>query len=152
MRADVAALWAAYRAIDAEAPSQPPSTYHFCDNQHDADACADLVLEGRKRATASSLAELELAGEPIPQVGDLAVVTRWNGEPVAVIRTVKVEIRKFCEVDERFAQIEGEGDLTLTWWRDAHKAYYERVLSGSKYSFSDDLDIACEEFEIVLRA
>ncbi|CAL1692579.1 hypothetical protein MMB232_02753 [Brevundimonas subvibrioides] len=88
----------------------------------------------------------------MPQVGDYAIVTDWAGQAIAVIRTVAVEIKKFGEIDEKFARSEGEGDLTLEWWRAAHRSYYERVLSGSPHRVDAELQIACETFEVALKA
>lgn len=152
MASSVARLWNRYRTINPDAPAAAPSSFHFCDNQADADICADLVASGRKRATAPSVAELELAGDPMPQVGDYAIVTDWEGTAVAVIRTVSVETRRLGEIDEAFAQAEGEGDLTLEWWRAAHQRYYERVLAGSNFTVDADLEIVCERFAVVLKA
>lgn len=150
MHSSVRELWMRYRERAPGVPADPPAVFHFCDNQEDADCCAALVAAGRKRATASSLAELRLAGVPVPKPGDHAVVTDWAGEAQAVIRTVEVEIRRFGEVDEAFAREEGEGDLTLEWWRAAHRAYYARVLASSGIAVDDDLAIVCERFEAVL--
>ena len=47
------ALWDRYRALHPDAPEQPYESFHFCDNQQDADICADLVVRGIKRATAA---------------------------------------------------------------------------------------------------
>lgn len=152
MNPSVSALWQRYRLVDPAAPVEAQAVYHFCDNQEDADVCADLVVAGQKCATASSLAELKLAELPVPEAGDYAVITAWNGEARAVIRTTSVDIRRFGDVDADFARAEGEGDLTLEWWRDAHRAYYERVLADSDYAVDDDLMIACERFEVVLAA
>ncbi|MFP5431956.1 MAG: ASCH domain-containing protein, partial [Alphaproteobacteria bacterium] len=118
-------MWDRYRASNPKARAETPISFHFCDNQEDADLCAALVVRGQKRATAPSVAELELAGDPVPRVGDYSIVTDWAGHAVAVIQTVSVEIRRFGEIDEEFARAEGEGDLTLEWWRTAHQSYYE---------------------------
>ena len=150
MDPSVLALWRAYRAADPQAPEFPRAVFHFCDNEADADACASLVVEGKKRATATSLAELDHAGEALPKPGDLAVVTDWSGTAVAIIRTRSVEVRRFVDVDEAFAAEEGEGDLSLAWWQAAHEAYYRRVLTGTGTDFSLQLEIACERFEVVL--
>ena len=152
MHCSVEQLWARYRAANPDAPAEAPAAFHFCDNQADADICAALVLEGLKRATAPSLAELRLAGDSIPKPGDLAIVTNWSGEAKAVIRTCSVAIRRFSEVDEDFARAEGEGDGTLSSWRTAHKAYYERVLSGTGETVDDELEIVCERFELIFAA
>jgi uncharacterized protein YhfF len=66
--------------------------------------------------------------------------------------TYAVEIRRFAEVDEDFARAEGEGDGTLSWWRNAHRDYFTRVLAGSSYEVDDKLEIACERFELVFAA
>lgn len=145
-------FWQRFRAAHPDAPPEAPAIFHFCDNAVDADSCAALVLEGRKTATAPALAELRLAGECPPKAGDLAIVTNWAGEPKAAIRTSSVEIRRFADVDEPFAQAEGEGDGTLAWWRTAHRAYYERVLAGSGEVVDDDLQIVCERFSVLFAA
>ena len=145
-------LWRRYRALHPGGPALPCAVFHFCDNASDADVCADLVARGVKRATASALAELELQGQPLPQPGDLSIVTTWDGLAVAVIRTIEATVRRFDDVDADFAAMEGEGDGSLAWWREAHHAYYSRVLAGSLAVVDGDLMIACEIFECVLLA
>ena len=150
MDPSVTAFWNQFRSEFPDAPAQPVASFYFCDNREDADICLQLVLDGQKRATAASVKELELCGDPIPQVGDLSIVTDFDGVPRAVIRTTSVELKRFGDVDENFARAEGEGDLTLEWWRDAHYAFFTRVLAGTKVKIDDDLLIACERFEVVM--
>lgn len=144
------ALWDRYRALHPDAPKQPYESFHFCDNQQDADICADLVVRGIKRATAASVEELKLLDMRPARVGDVSVVTTWDGEAVAIIETTQIEVRRLGDVDEAFALREGEGDRTLAWWRTAHEAYYRRVLDGTGIRVDDDLLIVCEHFERVL--
>ncbi|MEZ5682006.1 MAG: ASCH domain-containing protein [Erythrobacter sp.] len=148
----VAALWQRFRALRPDAPEETPLSFHFCDNQGDADLCADLVVAGRKRATAASRLELERGGIPLPKPGDLAVVTDFDGKARAVIETTKVDEVRFGDVTADFARAEGEGDLTLAWWRNAHDAYYRRVLVPHGIEVNDDLSIFCEHFEVVMLA
>ncbi|MXO66554.1 ASCH domain-containing protein [Altericroceibacterium endophyticum] len=145
-------LWERYRSLDPAAPAALPPRFHFCDNREDADLCAALVVAGRKRATATSLAELDLAGDTLPQRGEFAIVTDWDGRAKAIIRTISVEIKRFGDIDGDFAAREGEGDLTLEWWRTTHRAYFERVLAGTAHQVDDNLEIACEDFEVVMAA
>ena len=146
----VSRLWMRFRAANPHAPEDLPLSFHFCDTNDAADICADLVVAGRKQATASSLKELELAGLEVAKPGELFIVTDFSGKAKAIIETTRVDIRRFGEIDEDFARAEGEGDLTLEWWRDAHRAYYLRVLSGSGVAVDDDLMIACEYFTTVM--
>lgn len=152
MTVSVDDLWARFARENPAAPARPNAVFHFCDNREDADLCADLVRRGVKRATAASLAELELAGDCTPRPGDLNVVTDWARKAQAVIRTTSVDVRRLGDVDAAFARDEGEGDGSLAWWREAHDAYYRRVLAGSGVSVDDDLMICCERFEVVLLA
>ncbi|TCM69147.1 uncharacterized protein YhfF [Acinetobacter calcoaceticus] len=152
MHPTISQLWQDYRMHNPQAPEALPIAYHFCDNEVDAQLCLDLVLAGQKRATASSLAELKLNADAIPQVGDFAIITDWQGRAVCVIRTHTVEFRSFAEVDADFAYIEGEGDRSLTWWREAHFQYFSRVLAETDILVDDNLEIVCEQFELVFGA
>lgn len=157
MSPSVEALWIRY-CIEVQGQVHPDDraplcdAFYFCDNAADADTCADLVARGVKRATACSLAELEREGRELPQAGDMAIVTTWDGQAVALIQTTDVTVRRFGDVDPAFAAAEGEGDGSLAWWRDAHHSYYARVLAGSGVMVDEDLLIACETFECVLLA
>lgn len=150
--ASVEVLWARFARENPAAPDRPNAVFHFCDNREDANLCADLVRRGVKRATASSLAELELAGDPAPRPGDLNVITDWTGAAQAVVRVTSVQLRRLGDVDEAFARDEGEGDGSLAWWREAHDAYYRRVLAGTGHAVNEDLMICCERFAVVMLA
>ena len=79
-----------------------------------------------------------------PQVGRRDVVLDGRGRPAAVIETVEVTVRRFVEVDERFAFDEGEGFRTLVDWREGHRAYFER--NGG---FSPDMELLRERFRLI---
>lgn len=148
----VAALWARYRERDPAAPADVPVAYFFCDNRADAEECLGLVIAGRKRGTASALVGYEMSGDPVPRVGDFAVLTDFDGLARAVIRNEEVTIRRFGDVDEAFAAREGEGDGTLASWREGHESYFTRRLAGTPHGMSDDLLIVCEAFDLVFQA
>lgn len=148
----VLSMWRAYLAsvgeVD-EGAGRPPSSWHFCDNEADANACVELVRRGIKTATAPSLWHFELRDEPLPKPGDLHVVTDWAGEAQCVIRTVSVEIVPFNEVSAEHAAAEGEGDRSLAFWRRVHWDYYHRELEGSPFTPREDMPIVCERFQMV---
>ena len=144
-------LWAAFLAArpDIAGPEDAYSAWHFCDNQADADELVELVLDGRKRATAGALWSYEAEDEPVPQAGDFSVVTDWSGAARGIIRTVTVEVVAFDAVSEEFAAAEGEGDGSLGFWREAHRAAFSRELEGSGRSPQPDMPVVCERFEVV---
>lgn len=147
MHPSVKNMWDAYLALFSPASLEVPPAWHFCDNEVDADACAQLVLAGTKRATSPSLWFFESKGEPLSQPGDLDIVTDWKGLALCIIRTTRVQILPFDQVTESHASLEGEGDKTLEVWRQLHWPYYHRELEGTGYSPQPDMPIVFQAFE-----
>lgn len=85
----------------------------------------------------------------MPIVGSLDLVTTWDGEACAVIRTSRVIVLPFVAVPPEHAAAEGEGDGSLTWWRHVHREYYTRELAETSYTPTDDMPIVCQYFEVV---
>jgi len=144
-------MWAAFTAAcpHLAGPGSGYSAWHFCDNESDANELAALVLSGRKRATAGDLWTYEAESEPLPRIGDLSVITDWDGVAVCVIRTTSVEVAPFEAVTAEFAATEGEGDRSLGYWREAHQAAFGRCLPAIGRSFEPDMPVVCECFEVV---
>ena len=144
-------MWSAFLAARPElaGPDAGYSAWHFCDNKSDADELAELVLSGRKRATASVLWSYEVEGEPLPQVGDFDVITDWDGRARCIIRTTSVEVTAFDEVSNEFAAAEGEGDSSLSYWREAHWAAFTRELEAIGRAPELGMPVVCECFEVV---
>jgi uncharacterized protein YhfF/RimJ/RimL family protein N-acetyltransferase len=145
-------IWDRYLKHSGESADRPlPAVWHFCDNEVDADTCAALVLEGRKRATASSQWFFDCRGERLPVAGDLDIVTNWSGIAQCIIRTTAVEIVPYNEVTAEFAATEGEGDGSLGHWRSVHWPYYHRELEGTGCTPAEDMPIVCQRFEVAFR-
>ena len=150
MDPSVLLLWADYLAGSGQPHSTPlPAAWHFCDNELDADVCANLVLAGRKCATAPSLWFFELRGAVPPSAGNLDIVTNWKGIARCIIQTTAIHIVRFRDVTAEHARLEGEGDGSLESWRTVHWAYYQRELKGTKYAPTEEMPIVCEYFEMV---
>ena len=119
--ANIRPFWLEYLSeADLEPETPVYDIFHFDDNKSGANGLADLVLRGEKRATASLLCEYDKEDLRPPQVGDLSIVTDWDGLAVCIIETTEVEVQAFQDVDENFAADEGEGDLSLKYWKDVH--------------------------------
>jgi uncharacterized protein YhfF len=110
--------------VDATGINGPYVAKAFGNDADTADELGLLVQDGQKRATTSLLSSYEEDGEPLPAVGNLSIVLDGRGTPLCVIRTISVEVRPFGLVDEAFAWVEGEGDRSLAYWRDAHVRFF----------------------------
>jgi uncharacterized protein YhfF len=152
MHPSIPALWRAYLASIGEAPETTDKTFDtwsFGDNPADASELVDLVLRGEKRATTPSVWELEAAGEPIPEPGDVHIVTDADGIARCILRTTHVEVVPFNQVDAAYARVEGEGDTSLAYWRRTHWAYYHRVLADTPHEPRPDMPVVCQRFAVV---
>ncbi len=114
-------------------------SFAFGNSAEMADRLLALVIAGAKRATCWSIADGEQT-----HVGKQMIVLDGSGTPRAIIETLTLEQRRFCDVDWDFAREEGEGDQNLAEWRDGHQRYFER--NGG---FSEDMMLWCERFRLV---
>ena len=123
--------------------------FHFDDNEPTAAALAALVLSGQKRATAGLLWTNELTNKPLPKVGALSVVTDWQGAPLCIIETTHIEVVPFESVTDSFAEVEGEGDKTLRYWRDAHWRFFSRECQRIGREPNLQMLVVCEHLKVV---
>lgn len=126
-----------------------PPSFYFCDNEIDANECAELVVKGIKQATATSFWWFENNNEPLPKISDLSIVTDWQGNAKAVIKITKIEQVPYNKITAEFAATEGEGDKSLQYWKEVHEAYYKREMEPAGFKFREDMIIVCEYFKTV---
>jgi uncharacterized protein YhfF len=153
-QADAArAMWGAFCQEHGEIP--PGTSYeawYFGDSGELAEELAGLVVSGKKTATASLFWEYEVEGEALPQVGGYSVITNYDGKPVCVIQTTQVRILPYDEVEADFAADEGEGDLSLEFWRQAHWRFFSRACAKIGKQPDVRMPVVCERFRLVYPA
>ena len=126
-----------------------PEIFYFCDNKKDADACADLVVRGVKKATSPSLWWFKTNGIDLPKVGDLFIITDWDGLAKAIIKTSRIDTIAFQNITERYAQTEGEGDKSLSYWKKTHWDYYTREMKAYNTQPTPEMMIVCQQFRTI---
>lgn len=103
-----------------------------------------LVLLGKKVATCSLLRAYHDEPNAIPRVGLFSVICDGNNIPKCVVFYTDTFVCSFKDVTEKHAREEGEGDLTLEYWRKVHHDFF------SAYgNFSEDENLICERFRVV---
>ena len=113
------------------------------------DKLAQLTLQGTKTATASSYPVYKAENEPVPAVGDYSIILDSQNQAVCIIQTAQIDIVPFYQVDEEQAYLEGEGDSTLTYWREVHRTFFESEMQSIHQEFTEDMLVVCERFKIV---
>ncbi|WP_430602573.1 hypothetical protein IGJ02_003003 [Enterococcus sp. DIV0724b] len=118
-----------------------------------ADELLAHVLRGEKTGTSSLhlLYELGLEDEKIPEVGNYSVLLDGKNQAQAIICTRVVEILPYSRISEVHSYLEGEGDRTLQYWRSVHHPFFEQALKAHGLTFSEDLLIVYELFELVFQ-
>jgi uncharacterized protein YhfF len=116
-----------------------------------ADELGALIAQGSKTATCAAVWEWEAEGNPLPEAGLITIVLDGGGEPLCIIESLEISVRKYNEVDAEFAREEGEGDLSLQDWRELHKKFFARVLPKIGKEFSEDMPLVCERFRVIYR-
>lgn len=125
--------------------------FHFHFEEKWANELLRLVLTGKKAATSSCLGAYEVEGRRPPQVGDLSIVTDWEGSPKCIIETKAVTIIPFNKMTFELCSKEGE-DENLESWREGHIRFFSQEAKDMNYSFNADMPIVFEEFVVVHRA
>lgn len=117
--------------------------WSFGDSPEMADELSDFVVKGIKTASCCSLSSLQ-SEELVPKIGSHHIILNGKDVPVCVIRLTLMRLVRFSAVTEEFARKEGEGDLSLSYWRKEHKAFFTR-----EGSYSDDMELVAEEYELI---
>ncbi|UUM58819.1 ASCH domain-containing protein [Streptococcus suis] len=138
-------LWQEYLTVNPQAGPEPEAWAFGAV----PDELADLVARGIKTATSSAYPLYELEGEEIPQTGGYDIILDSQGNSVCIIETTKVYIAPFSQVTEEHAFKEGEGNRSLSYWRQVHEELFTIWLEEGGLTFSEDMLVVCEEFELV---
>lgn len=123
--------------------------WSFSGAPYTANTLLNLTIQGSKTATSALKAVFTLQKHKQPQQGAISVVTYGDGYPGAILETTAVETRPFNQVDEEHARLEGEGDLSLAYWREVHGTVFEDQLARHGKSFSGKTPVVCERFRLL---
>lgn len=150
----VESYWRAYLAtLPGDSPARGESyvAEQFGDSPEMADGLGALILRGTKTATCSALWEWEAEGKPLPEVGLKTIVLDGSAAPLCVIETTEVTVRPYSDVDAAFAREEGEGDLSLEYWREEHWRFFSRTLPSVGRAATPDMPLVCERFRLLYK-
>lgn len=147
-------MWNNYLKQIGENVSSTEKVYtssHFDNNESSANELVELVLRGKKKATASSYWVYEAGIEPMPKEDDYSIVTDWNGIAKCIIRSTKVQVIPFNKMTEDLAKQEGEGDLSLDYWKRVHNSFFKDECKELGRDYKEDMPVVFEEFEVIYK-
>jgi uncharacterized protein YhfF len=144
-------MWRAYSEAHPQAVLACPdyTVERFGDSDALADELLAFVIDGPKRATAALVEDFLVEGEELPRIGSHWIACDGSGQPRVVIRSTELRVATFLDVDEAFANDEGEFERTLESWRDNHRRYWERTCAARGATWSERDEIVLERFKVV---
>ncbi len=130
-------------------PATPYQVWFFGNNSEIARALSELVISGKKCATASLVEFNKTHPEVAPIDDGYSVVTDFEGNPLFIVQITEIRQIPFTEVDAAFAFDEGEGDQTLEDWRGRHWRYFTKEAAEFGLEFNEKSLICCERFKLL---
>ena len=151
---EIVAFWWSYLKSTGQSPEnadESPEAWAFGDDPKMADDLGRMVADGIKTSTCSLLWEYDRNDEALPEEGDLSIILDGSGQPLCLVESTEVRIRAYDDVDARFAYDEGEGDRSLSYWRDAHWRFFGRVCRALGRTPSHTMPLVCERFRVIYK-
>ncbi len=121
-------------------------SFGYTDNL--ANKLIGYVKEGKKKGTSSALEMYEI-DEKVPKEGDISIITNGNGLPGCIIKTKEIRKKKFKDITKEEAGLEGEGDLSLEYWRNVHEDFFRFEYEEKGKKFTDEIPVIFEKFEVI---
>jgi uncharacterized protein YhfF len=121
----------------------------YGDSDQSSEILISLIAANIKRATCSLLWSWGFDDERLPQEGDIELVLDVGDTPVLLLRTTTVEIVSFEKISREFAAAEGEGDLSLEFWRAEHWEFFGRECQRIGRQPEASMPLVCETFELI---
>ena len=120
-------------------------------NSEIADELLQLYLDGKKSAGSGLVKDYELAGDDLPKVGNHWVILDSEENPRCIVKTIAVEFHQFADVPEKVAIAEGEGDLSIAYWKQAHRKFFTPYLADLQIEDLEQAQVVTEFYQVVYK-
>jgi len=87
----------------------------------------------------------------LPQVCNYWIFLNSRNEPSCILKTEKIVTHKFKDVPVEIAIAEGEGDLSLEYWKRVHGQLYSPHLASWGIKGIEEATVITEFFSVVYR-
>jgi len=144
-------FWNKYLSTLPEKPKNLSVRASMAGNRELANKLLNLYLIGHKTAGSGLVKDYQNCNEQLPKVGEFWIILDSNSVPKCIVKTIKVEINNFDQIPESIAIAEGEGDLSLEYWKKAHRTFFTPFLKKLGIDMLDKAQIITEHFEVVFK-
>jgi uncharacterized protein YhfF len=120
-------------------------------NETNSEELLLLYLQGKKTAGSGLVRDYEMAGDDLPKLGNYWIILDSKEKPRCIVKTIKVVTHAFKDVPEEVAKAEGEGDLSIDFWRKAHRDFFTPYLTDLGIENLDEAKIVTEFYQVVFK-
>jgi 5-formyltetrahydrofolate cyclo-ligase len=120
-------------------------------NETNAEELLLLYLQGKKTAGSGLVRDYEMAGDDLPKLGNYWIILDSKEKPRCIVKTIKVVTHAFKDVPEEVAKAEGEGDLSIDFWRKAHRDFFSQYLTDLGIENLDEAKVVTEFYQVVFK-
>lgn len=152
MRTETDIFWDNYLDTLEDKPSHPHVEISIAGNTENADQLLELFLQGKKTAGSGLVKDYQLAEDDLPKIGNYWIILDSNEKPRCIVKTVRVEMNLFKNISSEIAKAEGEGDLSVDYWKSVHEKFFTPYLEQWGISDLDNEEVVTEFFELVYKA
>ena len=142
-------MWEIYINKHPNNKNKTYKAWYFANDEKNANELAELVVNGEKTATASGFCLYQIENEELPKEGSFNTILDWDNNAKCITKTIKIYTVPFNKVTKEHAFKEGEGDKTLSYWREVHIEFFKQGLRNYEKEFNENMIVVCEEFEVV---
>lgn len=144
-------FWNKYTSTLDSTPANPTIEVGVAGNLKIADELLALYLSGKKTAGSGIVKDYELAGDELPKVGNYWIILDSKNIARCLVKTIRVEYYQFEAVPLEVAIAEGEGDLSLEYWYEAHINFFSPFLKEWMISDLSKETLVTEFYEVVYK-
>ena len=127
-----------------------PESWHFHNNEEDANRLAELTLNGKKKASSGLYSWYEEANADLPKIGTKHIITDFDGKARAIIEIKKVDTIPFNQISKDYAEMDmGTKIEPLKKWKKAHWDFFASVMEESGEKPTEEMLVVCERFETI---
>ncbi|MBI9045928.1 MAG: GNAT family N-acetyltransferase [Anaerolineaceae bacterium] len=144
----IKAYWNKFIELFPEYKNSTYEVWSFGYGDYMANELIGYVRQGIKTGTSSAY-EMYTETEKKPEEHDLSIVTYGNGLPGCIIKTIEIRNKLFDEINEEEARFEGEGDLSLAYWRAVHEEFFRKEYNEKGKEFTWKIPVIYEKFEVI---